>query len=167
MRQNAQSKRGRGRSGGRGGGGGGGGGGRPYSNPTNRTYDSSGPDVKVRGTAMHIYDKYQQLARDASSSGDRIGAENYLQHAEHYYRLMIANNALQQQQQQQNPHHNGQRPNGGDGATGVGADQHARGPVTFGADADEPEHQPGASSRGGHGATDEDDQPETTLPPQG
>jgi hypothetical protein len=148
MRQNVQQKRGRGRSGGRGGGGGGGGGGgnRPYSNPAGRSYDSNGPEVKVRGTAMNIYEKYQQLARDASSSGDRIGAENYLQHAEHYYRLMIANNALQQQQQQQNPQHNGQRPNGQgpDGANAHGSDQQPRGPVTFGMDGEEHEGQPSA-----------------------
>ena len=65
----------------------GGGGGGP-----NRSYDSNGPDVKIRGTASHIYDKYQQLARDAQSAGDRVAAENYLQHAEHYYRLMVAAN---------------------------------------------------------------------------
>ena len=176
MRQNAQQKRGRGRSGGRGGGGGGGGsggsgGGRPYSNPANRSYDSSGPDVKIRGTAVHIYEKYQQLARDASSSGDRIGAENYLQHAEHYYRLMIANNALQQQQQQQNPQHNGQRPNGQgpDGQPSHG-DQQPRGPVTFGMDGEENEGQPSApqhqqrGSSQGHQSED-DEQPEAQ--PQG
>lgn len=52
--------------------------------------DSNGPDVKIRGTAAHIFEKYQALARDAQSAGDRIGAENYLQHAEHYHRLIIA-----------------------------------------------------------------------------
>lgn len=52
--------------------------------------DSNGPDVKIRGTAAHIFEKYQTLARDAQSAGDRIGAENYLQHAEHYYRLILA-----------------------------------------------------------------------------
>lgn len=163
MRQNAQQKRGRGRSGGRGGGGGGG---RPYSNPANRSYDSSGPDVKIRGTAMHIYDKYQQLARDASSSGDRIGAENYLQHAEHYYRLMIANNALQQQQQQQNQQHNGQRPNG-QGPEGLGANgpdqQQPRGPVSFGLDGDEAEGQPPAPPQRNAASvqqTEDDEQPE-------
>src|SRR5690606_33189267 len=58
-----------------------------------RTFDSSGPDVKIRGSAAQIYEKYQALARDANSSGDRIGAENYLQHAEHYYRILAANQA--------------------------------------------------------------------------
>jgi hypothetical protein len=55
---------------------------------TNRTFDSSGPEVKIRGTAAHIYEKYQALARDSNAAGDRIGAENYLQHAEHYYRIL-------------------------------------------------------------------------------
>lgn len=62
---------------------------RPHS-MGQRTFDSSGPDVKIRGSAAHIYEKYQALARDAHASGDRIGAENYLQHAEHYYRILTA-----------------------------------------------------------------------------
>jgi len=49
----------------------------------NRTFDSSGPEVKIRGSAANVYEKYLQLARDANSSGDRVMAENYLQHAEH------------------------------------------------------------------------------------
>src|SRR6185437_7378126 len=53
----------------------------------NRTFDSSGPEIKIRGSAAHVYEKYLQLARDANSSGDRVTAENYLQHAEHYYRI--------------------------------------------------------------------------------
>lgn len=59
-------------------------------NPLQRGYESNGPDVKVRGNAQHIAEKYQQLARDAQSSGDRVMAENYLQHAEHYFRLVLA-----------------------------------------------------------------------------
>jgi hypothetical protein len=59
-------------------------------NPLSRSYESNGPDVKIRGTAAHIADKYVQLARDATSSGDPISAENYLQHAEHYYRIVAA-----------------------------------------------------------------------------
>jgi hypothetical protein len=80
-----------GHNGHQGGGGGGGGGG---FNP-NRSYDSSGPEVKIRGTASHIYEKYLQLARDANAMGDRIMAENYLQHAEHYFRIMAAAQAQQ------------------------------------------------------------------------
>ncbi|MEJ0060996.1 MAG: DUF4167 domain-containing protein [Terricaulis sp.] len=64
---------------------GGGGGHQP-----NRTLESSGPDIKVRGPAAHIYERYLQLARDASSAGDRVMAENYLQHAEHYFRVLRA-----------------------------------------------------------------------------
>lgn len=97
-------------------GGGGGGGGH---NP-NRTFDSNGPEVKIRGSASHVYEKYLQLARDANSSGDRVMAENYLQHAEHYFRIMAAQQEQQQQYQQQqqqfqqaNGGGNGQlRPNG-------------------------------------------------------
>jgi hypothetical protein len=56
----------------------------------NRALDSNGPDVRIRGTAQQIYDKYLALARDAASSGDRVKAENYLQHAEHYFRVLRA-----------------------------------------------------------------------------
>src|SRR5688572_17989078 len=59
-------------------------------NPLTRVYESNGPDVKVRGTASHIAEKYVQLARDAQSSGDPVAAENYYQHAEHYFRLIAA-----------------------------------------------------------------------------
>ncbi len=62
--------------------------GRKPHNMMGRTFDSSGPDVKIRGTAAHIFEKYQTLARDANASGDRITAESYLQHAEHYFRLL-------------------------------------------------------------------------------
>lgn len=88
--------RGRGGSG-SGGGGGGSSGNRKGPNPLTRSYESTGPDVKVRGTALHIAEKYVQLARDAQSSGDRVLAENYLQHAEHYYRLIAAAQAQLQQ----------------------------------------------------------------------
>jgi hypothetical protein len=59
-------------------------------NPLSRSYESNGPDVKIRGTAHHIGEKYLQLARDAQSSGDPVMAESYLQHAEHYFRLIAA-----------------------------------------------------------------------------
>lgn len=65
-----------------------GGGGKPQQN-ANRAFDSTGPEnIKVRGHAQHVFEKYQQLARDASSSGDRVLAENFLQHAEHYFRVL-------------------------------------------------------------------------------
>jgi hypothetical protein len=69
-------------------------------NPLTRTYESNGPDMKVRGTAAHVAEKYVQLARDAHSSGDPVMAESYLQHAEHYYRLIAAAQAAQAAQQQ-------------------------------------------------------------------
>ncbi|HEX5005728.1 MAG TPA: DUF4167 domain-containing protein [Hyphomonadaceae bacterium] len=72
-------QRGRGRKPGGGGG-----------NHGNRPLESNGPEVKIRGTAAQIYEKYSQYARDAQSSGDRVKYENYLQHAEHYFRIMVA-----------------------------------------------------------------------------
>ncbi len=76
---------------------------RPQNNNPNRTFDSSGPEIKIRGSAAHVYEKYLQLARDANSAGDRVMAENYLQHAEHYYRLISAAQAQQQQYAAQQP----------------------------------------------------------------
>jgi hypothetical protein len=66
-------------------------------NPVTRTYESSGPDVKIKGTAAHIAEKYQALARDALSSGHTVTAENYLQHAEHYNRIIMAAQARQEE----------------------------------------------------------------------
>ena len=83
-------------------------------NPLTRSYESNGPDVKVRGTAQHIADKYAQLARDAQSSGDPVAAENYYQHAEHYYRIIAA--AQEQFRQQFGGY--GQRPFDEDGEDG-------------------------------------------------
>jgi hypothetical protein len=64
-------------------------------NPLTRSYESNGPDVKIRGNAHHVAEKYLQLARDAHTGGDPVGAENYLQHAEHYFRLIAAAQAAQ------------------------------------------------------------------------
>ena len=75
MRQGQQNRRGRGRN-------------RKSHNPLSRSFESNGPDVKIRGTPAHIAEKYLSLARDAQSSGDPVLAENYLQHAEHYLRSM-------------------------------------------------------------------------------
>ncbi len=63
---------------------------KPQNNNPNRAYESNGPDIKVRGSAQTVFEKYQQLARDANSSGDRVLGENYLQHAEHYFRVLRA-----------------------------------------------------------------------------
>jgi len=78
MRQGQQNRRGRGRNR------------KAHHNPLTRNYESNGPDVKIRGTASHIAEKYMSLARDALASGDPVLAENYLQHAEHYNRIIMA-----------------------------------------------------------------------------
>jgi hypothetical protein len=83
-------------------GGGGGGAPRNYSGqiPLNRNhvFDSNGPDLRVRGTAQQLFEKYLQLGRDATSSGDRVMAEGYFQHAEHYFRIVNAMNQAAQAQ---------------------------------------------------------------------
>ena len=61
---------------------------RSVGNVINRVFESSGPEGKVRGTPQQIIDKFNQLARDAQLSGDRVAAENFQQHAEHYQRLL-------------------------------------------------------------------------------
>ena len=81
--------------------------------------DSNGPDVKVRGTAQQVVDKYQTLAQEASTAGDPVRAENYYQHAEHYHRVLSANAATQEKQQRdnRNDHNNdADQPNGVNGA---------------------------------------------------
>jgi hypothetical protein len=100
-------KRMRGRGHRPGGGGGGGGQIRHHSGgnvPLNRNhvFDSSGPDLRVRGTAQQLFEKYLQLGRDATSGGDRVMAEGYFQHAEHYFRILNAMNQAAQQNQPQN-----------------------------------------------------------------
>jgi hypothetical protein len=100
--RNGQNKRMRGRN--RKGGGG------HHQNPLSRMYESNGQDVKIRGTASHVAEKYLQLARDAQSSGDPVAAENYYQHAEHYFRLIAA---AQEQFRQNQPSYYQQQPGGG------------------------------------------------------
>lgn len=80
-------------------GGGGGNGNQPLNR--NHVFDSSGPDVRLRGTAQQLFEKYLQLGRDATSGGDRVAAEGYFQHAEHYFRILGAMAAVQQQHQPQ------------------------------------------------------------------
>lgn len=70
---------------------------RRNQNPLSRSYESNGPDIKIRGNPQVIADKYNQLARDATSAGDPVMAENYLQHAEHYTRIIMAATPVQQQ----------------------------------------------------------------------
>jgi len=90
MRHGTSNRRSRNRGGHSGGGNGGGGQRHSGGGSPNRSqvFDSNGPEVRIRGTAFQIQEKYQALAKDAASSGDRVLAESYLQHAEHYQRLI-------------------------------------------------------------------------------
>jgi hypothetical protein len=128
----------------------GGGGGHHHQNPLTRVYESNGPDVKIRGTAHHVGEKYLQLARDAQSAGDPVTAENYFQHAEHYFRLIAA---AQEQFRQQNPYY--QAPQAGAQDTGEGAfegeedesgqpvqGQPSQGQASFGGQPNFPNQQP-------------------------
>lgn len=101
MRQgpNARRSRGRGRNN------------KPHMSPRQQTFDSNGPDVRVRGNAYQVLEKYLALARDASAAGDRISAENFLQHAEHYYRLINVHNDGNGRNRPNDPN----RPQGGNG----------------------------------------------------
>jgi hypothetical protein len=100
-----------------------------------QTFDSNGPDVRVRGSAFQILEKYVALARDAQAAGDRIAAENYFQHAEHYFRLINESGGYQQQRQQPNAGYQGGQHGQGGGQHGQGGDQ-----------------QGGAQVQAGHGA---------------
>jgi hypothetical protein len=121
-------------------GGGSGGGGQQYRHsghqPMNRNhvFDSNGPDMRLRGTAQQLFEKYLQLGRDATSAGDRVMAESYFQHAEHYFRIL---NAMSQAQQQ-----------GSGGGAGQPQHQHRR------------PSQPGPAEVDGVAPPGEGDQPE-------
>ncbi|MCB8875500.1 DUF4167 domain-containing protein [Acidisoma silvae] len=69
----------------------------------NHVFDSNGPDLRIRGTAQQLFEKYLQLGRDATSAGDRVMGEGYFQHAEHYFRIVSAMNQAAAQHQQQQP----------------------------------------------------------------
>lgn len=117
---------------------------RSIGNIVNRVFDSSGPEGKVRGTPQQIIEKYQALARDAQLSNDRVAAENFLQHAEHYTRMLgEAMRELAAEQEARRQQHGGQQ--GGNGNTG-GNGQPQGGQ-------DRPPYQPRRDER-------EDDQPE-------
>jgi hypothetical protein len=97
---------------------------KPHMPMRAQTFDSSGPEVRIRGNAYQVLEKYLAMARDASAAGDRIAAENFYQHAEHYYRMINANSDGQhrphmpqhpqqqhpQQQYQQHQHQQYQQP---------------------------------------------------------
>jgi hypothetical protein len=139
---NMKRMRGRNHRGGNGGGGGGGGGGIRHHGggiPLNRNhvFDSNGPDLRIRGTAQQLFEKYLQLGRDATSSGDRVMAESYFQHAEHYFRILTAMAQAQQQQVQQNGGQHQPRPqrpinNDGIEVSGDGEQDYAEAPPGLG-----------------------------------
>ncbi len=164
MRQGGQNRRSRnGRSNGKRpfsshGGGGGGGGGGGSGGGLNRSFESNGPGVKLRGTAAQVYDKYLALARDASSAGDRVAAENYFQHAEHYFRLNGIFLERQRLQQAQNPQQNQQQPQQGGQQQGGGG----RGQGGFDGDEDEEAsvEQTGGNQQNRSNNEDEAEEPE-------
>jgi hypothetical protein len=91
----------------------------------NHVFDSNGPDMRLRGTAQQLFEKYLQLGRDATGGGDRVMAEGYFQHAEHYFRILNAMSQVQQQREGGAPQHQQRRyQNGPDqGQDGDGQDQ--------------------------------------------
>ena len=119
MRQSHQKSRSRGRN-------------RKPQNPMSRNYESNGPDVKIRGNAGHIADKYSTLARDALSNGDTVMAENYLQHAEHYNRLIAAAQAQRAEENAANVAANGKgpQPDVGEENSETAGEQQANGEAT-------------------------------------
>lgn len=133
MRQSQQKNRMRGR-------------GRKQPNPLSRNYESNGPDVKIRGNAAHIAEKYMSLSRDAASAGDPVMAENYLQHAEHYNRIIAAAN--QQRADEQQAAGRGPQPDVGQGERG-GDDPSSGNGASKGAEASQGEQQGGDTGDGG------------------
>ncbi len=122
----------------------------------NHVFDSNGPDVRLRGTSQQLFEKYLQLGRDATSAGDRVMAESYFQHAEHYFRIL---NAMQQQAQGQGqpqpqgqPNGNGGQRRGYDGeqidpvdaAVEQAMNGHATDPSLAPGEGEQPKIQPGA-----------------------
>ena len=91
MRQGSNPKQPRGRNG------------RKSTNPRSQSFESNGPEVRVRGNAQQVVEKYLALAQDAATAGDRIRSESYFQHAEHYYRLMTANGGHEGRETQPRP----------------------------------------------------------------
>ncbi|MEQ9448021.1 MAG: DUF4167 domain-containing protein [Rhodospirillaceae bacterium] len=173
MKQGQGSKRARGRNGGRRG--------------ANRqqTFDSNGPSVRIRGNAFQVHEKYLGLARDAASSGDRIAAENYYQHAEHYFRLYSIDQEQRNERQAANAQPNdgqrqddgqrqgaGQRRQGGRGNRGNRNDSHgangvaaldgdgaANGANGVEADVGKPEQSNGAKSANAPSKSNGEDRP--------
>lgn len=124
---------------------------RRSQNPMTRVFESNGPDIKIRGTASHVAEKYVQLARDARTSGDPVAAENYYQHAEHYFRLIAA--AQEQFRQNQPP------PRDGEAAMEDGGEDESENFSHFGAEPGfVPREQPAFQPRDNQGPPQRDPQ---------
>jgi hypothetical protein len=120
------------------------------SNPRNQTFDSTGPEGKVRGSASQVFEKYLALARDAQSSGDRISAENFFQHAEHYYRILSVSAQGERNRPQANGVAHGGAGGRGNGRAASEAEDPASAPQPV-IEAAEPESDVVASPKTGSG----------------
>ena len=142
---------------------------RSVGNVLNRVFDSSGPEGKVRGTPQQIIDKYNQLARDAQLSNDRVAAENFQQHAEHYLRLLAhaqkEQDARREQQEKENRGRNADRErnrieNGSDisggNVSGLEKDSNATSGANSGKDYYEATQESSQSEKGSSGSDDND-----------
>ncbi|MEE8444436.1 MAG: DUF4167 domain-containing protein [Alphaproteobacteria bacterium] len=138
MRPGPNSRRPRGRSGG---------GGRRNGPGRSQNFESSGPETKVRGSAQQVVEKYLNLAREATIAGNRVMAENYYQHAEHYYRIQNANN-----ESSNNAHNNADHQASSQG--GNGREQPAYQP-----------EQPAQGDNGANGAAEATAEPVVEPPP--
>lgn len=148
MRQGQQNRRGRGR-------------GRKSQNPLSRNYESNGPEVKIRGNASHIAEKYSTLARDALVSGDPVTAENFLQHAEHYYRIIMAAQAqAPAEQPSDSSNGSGGAHKASDGSSAVS--EEASGNKANGSEAEAKPVEAKASNGGSKAESNEDDDEETS-----
>ena len=100
-----------------------------FNNP-NRHFESVGPDVKIRGSAQQVLEKYLQYGRDAQTSGDRVLSEAYFQYAEHYQRIVSKQTEARVHQQgsqnPNNPNQNGQNRNGNGNGNGQRDDRDPR-----------------------------------------
>jgi len=96
---------------------------RQHQNPRQQTFDSNGPDVRIRGNAYQVLEKYLAMARDATAAGDRTAAENFYQHAEHYFRIVNANGDQQGANGRMRPNGPGNDGQEGDGQSSEGGEQ--------------------------------------------
>jgi hypothetical protein len=140
--------------------------GRKPNNSGNRSLESNGPEVKIRGSASQIYEKYVQYARDAQTSGDRIKAENYLQHAEHYYRIMAANMPKDRPQNLQRNEEQSENVDGAPAETTENADAESSEDALKVVDASEEEQQDGEVAASAEDGQEEDAQPKRQRRPR-